>query len=88
MTREWTFSEAYQIDTHELEDGFLVDVVWNYREKTVEAWLYHEKYGVKQMIFELPYTTLEEGSSTIYSALDASLPFYIVDYMDKFMDEA
>lgn len=59
--------------------GFYVDIV---DDDTLEAWLYHENYGIKELMFG------EDGTSILdfKDLVEINLPSYIESYKDKYFD--
>lgn len=68
--------------TYEAREGFRVDIV----EKPVgpEAWLYHEHYGIKDLMFGGVWEQVTMES--FLDVVEANLEEYIEDYREEYMN--
>lgn len=64
--------------TYDADEGFMVDIV----EKPVgpEAWLYHEKYGIKYKYLMFGSTWGQNTMEDFLKMVEANLEEYIADY--------
>ena len=80
--------------TYYVEDGFYVDIVSfmnDAHNRQLEAWLYHESYGIKMLMFG---TEIEvPGGNNSYGEFADTVEFnlingnnYISLYRDEYMD--
>lgn len=68
--------------TYEYENGFFVDIVDD--GAAIAAYLWHEEYGVKELMFGQDNTQGDEAS--FMSIVAANLPEYIGFYADDYMN--
>ena len=61
--------------------GFLVDIVQN--EEGTAAWLYHEDYGIKMLMFGEDGTSWQDFTEIV----EANLPIEVGVYKDLYMDK-
>ena len=77
--------------TYEAGNGFMVDIV--VKEDMFEAWIYHENYGVKDMMWGSPKTytrfgeTHEETLKSFKALVEANIPEHAMFYAEQYMDE-
>ena len=74
-------------------DGFHVDIVEqtdtladNTTERIYSAWLYHEEYGIKEMIFGCMEETVKSKNAFV-DMVEAELNDHIEEYMRKYANE-
>lgn len=71
-------------DFEDIFDGFCVEV---HREKeTIELYLYHKNYGIKDLMFGLRSKDIESEAqlrNIIASNLENSIEAYRMDFMDN-----
>ena len=72
--------------TYEYEDGFRFDIVIDTDKQEYEVFLYHERYGIKDMMWG---GMIEDGLDPIIEMVVANLDYdpYIADYAAQYMDE-
>ena len=72
--------------TYEIGDGFFIDIVENNGpNESYEAWMYHEQYSVKSLMFELMKSgvTIDEFIETVKKNIRQHKRIYITEYMDE-----
>lgn len=78
--------------TYDAGDGFCVDLVNDLSEKMFHAYLYHEGYGIKELMFGVPYVQPSTGErETLISfaeMVEANLAAqpYKAWYREQYMD--
>ena len=81
--------ESQRITTFSFDDsfpGFRVDVVErssNVKERLYEAWLYHNNYGIKTLMFG----ALEDSMGVFLEMIDNNIADYIEDYIEDYIKE-
>lgn len=67
-----------QTNTFKLDNEFMLDIVCDAEREgaTYEAWLWHKDYGIKELLFGLPYRDYEAFINTaIPVAEDAKIGY-------------
>lgn len=80
-------SAMVSAETFIIGGGFMVDIIVN-KEKTpnvYEAWLYHERYGIKELMFGWCSGTYKEFVDMVKGNLENE--DYIFDYYNEHMAE-
>ncbi len=54
--------------TYDVDEGFMVDIVYDPNKARYEAWLYNKEYGVKMHMFGLP--KLQESDNKLLDHRD------------------
>lgn len=73
-------------------NGFCVDIVDKPNEQMFEAYLYHERYGIKMHMFGLPYEQPTTGEKETFEsfvecvAANLETQGYIEFYREEYMD--
>lgn len=70
--------------TYTYTDNFKVDILEN--DTKYEAWIYHEKYGIKSLMFGMPKE--QQPLSDFLEIVDGSMEEYIDEYTNDYMQEA
>lgn len=78
---------AVSSETYKVGGGFMVDIIVNHEKNptTYEAWLYHEKYGIKELMFGWYSGTYKEFVNMVKANLENE--DYIFDYYNEHMAE-
>ena len=71
--------------TYECGGGFFVDIVENTREKVHRAYIYHENYGIKSLMFGCPASTTKHHD--FFEMVVAGIEEYKEDYINEYMDD-
>lgn len=80
-------SAMVSAETFKIGGGFMVDIIVN-KEKTpnvYEAWLYHERYGIKELMFGWCSGAYKEFVYMVKKNLEKE--DYIFDYYNEHMTE-
>lgn len=82
-----TYDNKVQTNTYRLKDGFMVDVVVNNTAPvaTYSAYLYHEQYGVKELMYAMEATQVTYDF--FLELVEANAPDYIGEYINDHMEE-
>lgn len=73
------------IKVYEVGNGFLVEIDYDAKcqgHPTVDAWLWHENYGIKMSMFGC----MPEDANDFLETVEANLPEYIRLYAEDYMD--
>lgn len=75
------FRPTITTQTYSTKYDFLIDIVTKTNEYYYEAWIYHNQYGIKDLMFGIPTEnqTYEEFLEIVFNNLDE----YITDYVDE-----
>lgn len=75
------FRPTITTQTYSTKKGFLVDIVTKSLKYEYEAWIYHEEYGIKDLMFGVPteQQTYEEFLEIVFNNIDEYINYY-VDY--------
>lgn len=76
------FREDIDTVTYEAGDGFLVDIVETNSEYS--AYIYHEEYGVKVLMFGVPYLSCDRDQ--FIDAVESALPTYKNSFLEEYGD--
>ena len=66
-----------------LFEGFLVEI--EETESEYAAYLYHEEYGIKMLMYGMPKE--QQGKSEFMEIVEYSVDDYIEVYVDEYMDD-
>lgn len=79
--------------TYDVDEGFMIDAVYDPDREMYEAWLYHKDYGVKMSMFGLPKKQKnmnkvldhKEFMDIIRNNLEHEgyIPLYVEKYFDR-----
>ena len=72
--------------TYEYKDGFRIDIVIDTDKQEYEVFLYHERYGIKDMMWG---GMIEDGLDPMIEMIVVILEngTFIADYAAQYMDE-
>lgn len=77
----YTLTPTYQTTlTLYVENGFMIDIV-SKLNNWKEAWIYHEDYGIKDMMFGM-----EEPMAEFITIIQKNLQETMNDYREQYMD--
>lgn len=71
-----------KITVYELDDGFYLDIADG--KDGYEAWLYHEDYGIKSMMFSIPFS--KAGKKRFKEIVEQNIDEYISSYEEDYMN--
>ena len=73
-------NDAWRLETYSADDGYMVDIqeVCCLDKDEYEAWLYHQDYGIKTLMFAMPVEqqSLEEFVEIVERNVDGHKALY------------
>ena len=72
------------INTYDTGEGFRIETVSDPESASIDAWIYHKDYGVKQMTFGVSKT---EGEQVLLRLMDGLLDGYKDDYIADVIED-
>lgn len=77
-------SLTHSTRTYYINHNFYVDIVSNYESEYYEAWIWNDKYSIKEQIMSAPMEqqTITEFMDIIENNIQEDIKFYVADHLD------
>lgn len=78
------FRPTITTNTYQTKNNFFIDIVTKPLESYYEAWIYNDKYGIKELMFAVPakQQSYEQFLEIVENNIDDSISVYVYDHFN------